>query len=94
MLDFFSFLAVGRLVIWFVQINGLFQLLKRYRIIEDLLTCDLCLGFWVYLGLGAFWPVSWFPGLNIYLGAPITALISAFLAHLLRLGWQYKFGEL
>lgn len=92
MLDFFFYLASGRLVIWLLQTNGLMRPVWKWRpVLTELGECDLCLGFWVYLILAIFAPLSF--GLWPWpIEAVILAGISSFVMHLLRLGWQMKFG--
>jgi len=92
-LGFALYLTVGRLLVWFMQMAGLFTpLWALHPKLTELSECDMCLGFWVYLLLGAFW------GSNVFLVWPrplellILAAATAFMAHLLGLGWQAKFG--
>jgi len=92
MLEFFFFLAVGRLLIWLLQTSGLMRPVWAWKpILTELGGCDLCLGFWVYLGLAVFVPAPFgiWPGV---VEAVILAAIATFAAHLIRLGWQVKFG--
>lgn len=92
MLEYLFYLASGRLVIWLLQTNGLMRPVWNSRpVLTELSECDLCLGFWVYLILGAFlrrpfqiWPRPIETG--------VLAAIASFTMHLLRLGWQAKFG--
>ncbi len=92
MLKLVFYLASGRLLTWFLQTNGLMRPVWRWKpILSELGQCDLCLGFWVYLGLGSFlkqgfglWPRS--------IEVIVQAAMSSFIMHLLRLGWQMKFG--
>lgn len=90
---FFLYFTAGRLLIWLLQTNGLTQSLwSLHPKLKELSECDLCLGFWIYLGLGFFislppfgwwwWPVE----------VMILAAIATFGMHLLRLGWQARFG--
>lgn len=82
-----KYLAIGRLLVWLIQTNGLTRpLFDRHAKLRELRDCDLCLGFWVYLalapridlGVGRLNRISW-------------AAIASFTAHLLRLGWEVKF---
>lgn len=91
MLEVTAYLLTGRLLIWLLQTNGLMRPLWRlHPLLTELSECDLCLGFWVYLGLGWFvalpgawpWPVE----------LVILAAVATFTMHLIRLGWQAKFG--
>ena len=92
MRNFLFYLATGRLVIWLLQTNGLMRpIWNSNPAIKELGECDLCLGFWVYLGLGNFagqgfgmWPR--------FVEVIIRAAIATFTMHLIRIGWQTKFG--
>lgn len=90
------YLAAGRLLIWLLQINGLTRPAWDFHwALKELRECDLCLGFWVYLMLAAFLPHAHFSsyvGWPTWLGVIVLAALSTFLAHLLRIGWQTKFG--
>lgn len=91
MLEIVAYLLIGRLLIWLLQTTGLLRpVWQLHPLLTELSECDLCLGFWVYLGLGWFvtlpdiwpWPVE----------LVILAAVSTFTMHLIRLGWQAKFG--
>lgn len=86
------YLSTGRLFIWLLQTNGLMRpLWNRNETLKELGGCDLCLGVWVYLLLAWRLPdaFSTFPKiLEKFTLAALTSLI----AHLLRIGWQTKFG--
>lgn len=87
-------LLIGRLFTWLLQTNGLMEpIWNRHYLLKDLSECDLCLGFWVYLA------VFLLPRQRLMTEWPkiaedvATAGIAAFLAHLIRMGWQSKFGN-
>lgn len=88
--QFVLYLAAGRLLTWLLQISGLMRpVWGKHPKLKELAECDLCLGFWVYLALAprrafGLWSD---PGERIVLAA-----FSSLAAHLLRLGWQAKFG--
>jgi hypothetical protein len=91
--EFALFSAVGRLLIWLIQTNGLSKpVFEAHPKLAELGECDLCLGFWVFLAMALIvrkatfklWP-DWFDCI-------IQAAISTFAVHLIRLGWQSKFG--
>jgi hypothetical protein len=86
-------LLTGRLLTWLVQTNGLSRPIWRlHPTLTELGECDLCLGFWGFLAMAILagkpmfnlWP-RWFD----YVA---QAAISTFVVHLVRLGWQRKFG--
>lgn len=99
MIEFIAYAATGRLLIWLFQTNGITRrFLQRYTkegdLVNELVHCDLCLGFWVYLALAVFskkqesgmWinPVGWIT----------KAGFTTFLVHLIRLGWDSNFPSM
>lgn len=92
MREFLVLLLSGRLLIWLLQTNGLMRPFWNLKpALKELGECDLCLGFWVYLGLGSFLKQGFGLWPHI-IEVIIRAAISSFAMHLLRLGWQVKFG--
>lgn len=90
--DFLLYLAIGRLLTWLLQTNGLTKRMwGLHPLLEELGDCDLCLGFWVYLALGLFLPPVFAPW-PFALSVVVLAAVMTTMAHLLRLGWQAKFG--
>lgn len=88
----FFFLAVGRLITWLLQINGLLKPLWASRpVLTELSECDLCLGFWVYLALALAYPKRIFGLWPHLIEAGLLAAISAFIGHLAGIGWRDKF---
>lgn len=94
MFNWLLFLAVGKLFTWLIMTNGLLApLRRRYSLIDDLLDCDLCTGFWVYTFI-AYWfgmkldsfVILRLPN-SILLGA-----VSAFVAHVFSVGWHELYG--
>lgn len=93
MSEFFLYLAAGRLLTWLLQTNGLTRKLwQLHPLLEELGECDLCLGFWVFLALSFLWQREIFGLWPKTAEMVILAAIATFAAHLLRLGWQSKFG--
>jgi hypothetical protein len=86
------YLVAGRLLTWFLMVNGVTRPLWNFHpLLRELSQCDLCLGFWVYLLLALPLPQPFliFPwGYEIF----ILAALTSFIAHLLRIGYQTKFG--
>lgn len=87
-------LALGRLVIWTIQTNGLTRPIFRvHPKLEELRECDFCLGFWVMTPLAWLFGVDLLSPLHIpILGEILTGLGLSFALHIGRLGWQEKFG--
>lgn len=97
-----SFLLVGRLVIFVLQkfpfrkvifIGGLFE---EGKFLEQLFSCSLCLGVWVYAILGYFFSVDFVAGLfGVYIVAIneiITGMIASFVVYIFCIGWTTRFG--
>jgi hypothetical protein len=92
--NFLLYLMAGRLVTWLLQTAGLLRpLWQRHPLLMELSGCDLCLGFWVYLALALAYRggklFGLWPGL---IERIILAGLSALGAHLVRLGWEDRFG--
>jgi len=75
---------------------GTIWLMKKSKFIEKLVSCDLCLGVWVYFFLALllrenmfyFTPVgSWL----ILFEYAITGIVTSFLVHVFSIGWNAKF---
>lgn len=91
--EFFVFIAAGRAITWLGQNNGLTKPLWRlHPLLKKLGECDLCLGFWVFLGLASVLQVQPFDLWAWWIEAIVLACISAIITHVLRIGWQSKFG--
>lgn len=97
MKDLIVFLTSGRLLIWTAQnLVPLKPLWKKHPLLTELNSCDFCLGTWVFLVLLALakkdkltlglWPM-WFE-------KPVLAVFSSFTMHLIRIGWNDRFGDI
>ena len=95
------FLLVGRLAVFIIQkfpfqktIIG--KHFKEGKFLEQLLSCSLCLGVWVYAALGYFLHIDFIDGLFgvyvIVLNEFMTGMIASFVTHIFSIGWQTKFG--
>ena len=90
--EFVIFLGVGKLIIYILQkflsdnISGKF--------VNNLVSCDLCLGVWIYTSLATIYKINIlsdvFPYIPI-LSQVIIGCVSSFVMHLLTLGWKSKF---
>jgi hypothetical protein len=101
-LYYFGYLAVGKLLIWLIQIFlPLHWFIKSRKnvyfreYLEKLFGCDLCLGVWVYFALALIFDLNlFFLDYNIVVKIItmfLTGIISAFIMHLITLGWNEKF---
>lgn len=87
------YLAAGRLITWLLQVNGLTRpIWNLHSLLRELGECDLCLGFWIYALLGFLMGQSIFNTWPWFLEVIILAALTSFIAHLLRIGYQTKFG--
>jgi len=92
-LQYFAFAAIGKLLLYLAQkfpLTG--YIAGKWKILEELVTCDLCFGFWVYLVLGLFYRIDIFPTYHAILSEIILASVTSFLVHLISIGWSEKFN--
>jgi hypothetical protein len=90
--SFVAFLGIGRLFIFILQ-KFLADNVK-HETINNLISCDLCLGTWIYTGLAAVLRITILSDVISYipvLSEVMTGCFASFLVHLLVLGWKTKF---
>lgn len=88
--NFLIYLLAGRILTWLLQTTGLLRpLWQSHPMLKEVSECDLCLGFWVFLGLSQRKPFGLWPR---SVERIVLAALTSFGAHLLRLGWDSKFG--
>ena len=89
-----SYLLAGRVSIFMLQMNmALRRAVSGHKDFKELLDCDLCLGFWVYLCIGVLsrQRIDWTDSKLInYL---TTASMCATLMHIFRIGWETRFEK-
>ena len=66
--------------------------MRKGKLLQELYSCDLCSGFWVWLFLVPFFDVDVKQIKNKILRWVIIACFTTFLAHLVSIGWEEKFG--
>lgn len=90
--EFFVVIAVGRLMVWLVMSNGITKRVIPVvpPLFRELLECDLCTGFWVFLLIAPFVRVGLFD--NPVLDALAFAAVAAFVSHVMALGIIARFG--
>ncbi len=89
------FMAIGRLAVWFLQTAGLLRKFwSLHSLLRELQECDLCLGVWVYAILAAIFRLNVLAevGYVPVLSEALTGGAASFVMHLLRLGWNARFG--
>ena len=86
------FLGVGKLIIYILQ-KFLSDNIDN-KFVNNLVSCDLCLGVWMYTFLATIWGIRILSDVLPYtpiLSQVITGCVSSFLTHLLSIGWKAKF---
>lgn len=102
LLQLIGFLLVGRLVVFVLQkfpfrkIIFIGKLFEEGKFLEQLFSCSLCLGVWVYATLGYFLRVdlvgSMF-GIYVFpISEIVTGMIASFVVYIFEIGWQTRFG--
>jgi hypothetical protein len=71
------------------------ELFREGRLLGDLFSCDLCLGFWIYTGLAFIINVNLVGELfNVpILSEFITGAIMSFIMHLISAGWEARYSN-
>lgn len=92
MIEWLTFGAVGRILIYLWQQFPLPESLTKFKTLEKLHTCDLCAGVHIYALL------AWVTGMHFFGYMPIvseyiTGGIISFVAHIFVIGWKEKFSE-
>lgn len=93
MSKFIQFLGVGKLCIYLIQKSPLPRIIPK-GLLQELVNCDLCLGFWVYLILGVLLDQNIDADIekqNKLVSKLVMAGVSTFVMHLFGIGWKEKF---
>lgn len=90
----FFYILVGKISIYFIQIFPPTQLLYKWKYLEKLFTCDLCLGTWIFAFFAYIFKINF---MQEWFYIPIlcellTGAITSFIVHLVSIGWKDKFG--
>lgn len=90
------YLGLGRLLIWAIQTNGLTKpIFDVHPKLEELRECDFCMGTWVYFAMAFIFPVNVMEPYYVPVFTEFaTGVAAAFAVHLMRVGWNTKFGVL
>ena len=107
MLEFIVYALIGKLLIFLWQQFPLSDYLSsKWKPLQKLFGCDLCLGVWIYWFLALFFeeanPFLYMVDkyLNVYIypaafifvfTAFLTGAITSFIVHIFSLGWNTKF---
>jgi len=98
--DFLAYAAIGKLIIYIIQIFPLDGLPLIGRLFQDgrylykWWKCDLCLGVWVYAPLSFLYNINFLPFYIPVINEIIMGMVTSFLVHLISLGWKEKFTVL
>lgn len=93
MVDFLLYLGSGKLLLYLSRkFPPIRRLMTSRELLRQLYSCDLCYGFWVYLALTPFFDVDAKQIKNKILRWILTSCFATFLAHLVSIGWEQKFG--
>ena len=102
-MEFVSFLLVGRLLVFLLQKFPFQKTLisiffREGGFLEELLSCSLCLGTWVYAFLGYLLKIDViFSIFNVYVvgfNEVVTGAIISFIVYIFEIGWNTRFGIL
>ena len=95
MIDFLVYLGSGKILLYLSKkFPPIQQFMSKGEFLRELYSCDLCYGFWVYLALSPFFDIDVKQIKNRLLRLILTACFTTFLAHLVSIGWNEKFGIL
>jgi hypothetical protein len=96
------FALIGKLLIFLLQkfpkhsLPIIGRLFREGKLLDDLFSCDLCLGFWLYSGLAFIINVD-VTGELFYvpiLSEFITGAIVSFIMHLISAGWNAQYQNI
>ena len=95
MIEYFTFALVGRLLIYLVQKFPLTDYLSsKSKFLDELFSCDLCAGVWVYWILGLIFKIRILDVGIFGISEFLTACITSFVMYLVSSGWQETFGTI
>ena len=90
--EYLLYAAIGKVLVYMLQKFPLVTWLAgKSAVLEQLFSCGLCLGFWVYFAL-AFWLKVNILWVQPVLREIITASVTTLLVHLVSIGWVEQFG--
>ncbi len=102
MADFVIYALVGKIIIFLLQkfpkhsLPIIGKLFREGKFLEELFDCDLCLGFWIFSGLGYLYQIN-IAGEIFYvpiLSEFITGAVTTFVVHVFSVGWNSKFQNI
>jgi len=97
-----AYALIGRLTIYLLQkfpkhsLPFIGKLFREGKFLDELFSCDMCLGVWIYTGLAFIMNMNmvgeyfYIPILSEFL----TGAIMSFVMHLISIGWDAKFSTI
>jgi hypothetical protein len=96
------YVLIGRLVIFLAQefpfkrIPFIGNAWQEGEFLQEMFSCDLCLGVWIYTLLAILFDMNLFGIIMIakmdIIGWFLTGAATSFIMHVFLLGWKIKFG--
>jgi len=96
------FALIGKLLIFLLQkfpkhsLPIIGRLFREGKLLDDLFSCDLCSGFWLYSGLAFIFEIN-IAGEYFYvpiLSEFITGAVVSFVMHLISAGWNAQYQNI
>jgi hypothetical protein len=97
-----AYALIGKLTIFLLQgfpknsLPFIGRFFREGRLLDELFSCDLCLGFWVYSGLAFIMNMNmvaeyfYIPVLSEF----VTGAIMSFIMHLISAGWEARYSNI
>lgn len=85
---------LGKLLMYVFRKQPLSKRLRQNKTMEELISCDLCLGVWVYSILFGIFRQDFLQGYITYLPVVselISGIVTSFVAYLVTSGWKANF---
>ena len=92
MTEFFHYAVTGKLFIFLLRKFPPFRsFMGKWEFSKELMDCDLCLGFWVYLALSPFFKIEIETIDNKLVRNVSLAGVTSFIMFLISSGWRENF---
>ena len=94
--DFVIFALVGKIIVFLLQkfpkpkLPLIGKLFREGELLDELFSCDLCLGFWIYFGLSFIFEIEIMTDVPV-LSEFIIGAVTTFVVHIFSVGWSAKF---
>jgi hypothetical protein len=94
------YVLVGKLIVFisqkfpFQKVPLIGRLFEEGKFLEELLSCDLCVGVWVYTFLAFFFSVNLFEEWFYVIGLTefLVGAVTSFIVHLISMGWKAQYS--